>query len=181
LVLTLFCLRKLQRKHPHKLSDQVVKERPECFSGRPTIIQAVGVLATPLSACMYLFGSLSGGHRTPEEARIIRRRSRPSTPFCFFFRMVLRPCRGAPATIAPRRHEKPYFPGKNACQRVPAGLRPSARKAPPRPSPEGPGRLSRQNPADASAAQAGPGCGAPRRKAADRPLSPKNPVATRNN
>jgi len=91
LVLTFdFAFGKLQREHPHKLSDYIVKERSpdsgvrlprreasrrkskwSSNQSRPTIIQATGALMTALGCLYVLFWSLAWRHRPPSEQRII--------------------------------------------------------------------------------------------------------------
>ena len=102
----------LQREHPHKLSDRIVKERLVIFRGqlpvrlnalcrvssgwmgllppgksrgRPASIQAEGHLWLVLRACCFHFWGLAEGHRSPSERRIIEIARSRSTENDIFF------------------------------------------------------------------------------------------------
>ena len=75
-----FAYCKLQREHPHKLSDYIFKERSPAFAERTHKYTGErGLIDSPRMPVRLDFRGLAKGHRSLSEQRIIATKAGPST------------------------------------------------------------------------------------------------------
>jgi len=86
-----FAYCKLQREHPHKLSDYIFKERSLTFARQTHKYTGErGLIDSPGMPAGLDFRGLAKGHRSLSEQRIIATKAGPSTPKFNYFQLPFR-------------------------------------------------------------------------------------------